>query len=143
MTCYVASSIIQCLPESLQFWEVLIVKNQDIQKVLAFQGAFDKLFNIITSEGGIESRVNAQSALTCVDTLLRFNSANQVRSLCDCLAAFEQLHRPSSAKRLTHLCFYPYCSSHQTCPLRNLHLKISHCSFGMPSNTPTRLWWWV
>jgi len=64
--------------ESLGFWELLISKNQDIQKLLAFQGAFEKLFNIIETEGGIESRVNAESALTCVDTLLRFNSANQV-----------------------------------------------------------------
>ena len=69
--------------ESLGFWELLIAKNQDIQKLLAFQGAFEKLFNIIESEGGIESRVNAESALTCVDTLLRFNSANQVG--CDSL----------------------------------------------------------
>ena len=64
--------------ESLGFWELLISKNQDIQKLLAFQGAFEKLFNVIETEGGIESRVNAESALTCVDTLLRFNSANQV-----------------------------------------------------------------
>lgn len=64
--------------ESLGFWELLISKNQDIQKLLAFQGAFEKLFNIIETEGGIESRVNAESALSCVDTLLRFNNANQV-----------------------------------------------------------------
>ena len=64
--------------ESLGFWDLLIAKNPDIQKLLAFQGAFEKLFNIIESEGGIESRVNAEPALTCVDTLLRFNSANQV-----------------------------------------------------------------
>ena len=64
--------------ESLGFWELLIAKNPDIQKLLAFQGAFEKLFNIIESEGGMESRVNAEPALTCVDTLLRFNSANQV-----------------------------------------------------------------
>ena len=64
--------------ESLGFWELLIAKNPDIQKLLAFQDAFEKLFNIIGSEGGIESRVNAESALTCVDSLLRFNTANQV-----------------------------------------------------------------
>lgn len=67
--------------ESLGFWELLIAKNQDIQKLLAFQGAFEKLFNVIESEGGVESRVNAESALTCVDSLLRFNSANQVARL--------------------------------------------------------------
>jgi hypothetical protein len=64
--------------ESLGFWELLIAKNPDIQKLLAFQDAFEKLFNIIASEGGIDSRVNAESALTCVDSLLRFNAANQV-----------------------------------------------------------------
>lgn len=88
--------------ESLQFWEVLIVKNQDIQKLLAFQGAFEKLFNIITSEGGVESRVNAQSALTCVDTLLRFNSANQVGTkVAKSMSTLTFAHRTCSAKLLS------------------------------------------
>jgi hypothetical protein len=57
----------------------LISQNPDIQKVLAFEGGFEKLFNIVAKEGGIEGGPVAQEALTCVDGLLRFNASNQVR----------------------------------------------------------------
>ncbi len=57
----------------------LISQSPDIQKILAFEGAFEKLFKTITSEGGVEGGVVAQEALSCVDGLLRFNSSNQVR----------------------------------------------------------------
>ncbi|KAJ3514491.1 hypothetical protein NLJ89_g2351 [Agrocybe chaxingu] len=48
-----------------------------IAKVLAFEGAFEKLFNTVTQEGGVDGGAVAQGALTCVDGLLRFNSSNQ------------------------------------------------------------------
>jgi hypothetical protein len=69
----------------------LISQSPDIQKVLAFEGAFEKLFNIISQEGGVDGGVVAQGALSCVDSLLRFNSSNQVifgtssMLLCDLL----------------------------------------------------------
>lgn len=56
----------------------LISQSPDIQKILAFEGAFEKLFNTVSSEGGVEGGVVAQEALTCVDSLLRFNVSNQV-----------------------------------------------------------------
>lgn len=56
----------------------LISQSPDIQKILAFEGAFEKLFNIIGQEGGVEGGVVAHDALTCVDGLLRFNTSNQV-----------------------------------------------------------------
>ena len=58
--------------------QALISQSPDIQKVLAFEGAFEKLFNTVTQEGGVDGGPVAQSALTCVDGLLRFNSSNQV-----------------------------------------------------------------
>lgn len=61
--------------------QTLVAQSPDIQKVLAFEGAFEKLFNIMTQEGGIEGGVVSQGALTCVDGLLRFNASNQVRPL--------------------------------------------------------------
>ena len=61
--------------------QLLISQSPDIQKVLAFEGAFEKLFNIITQEGGVEGGVITQDALRCVDGLLRFNASNQVRLL--------------------------------------------------------------
>ena len=69
----------------------LVSQSPDIQKVLAFEGAFEKLFNIISQEGGVDGGAVAQGALSCVDSLLRFNSSNQVilrtssMLLCDLL----------------------------------------------------------
>ena len=56
----------------------LISQNPDIQKILAFEGAFEKLFNIIIAEGGVDGGAAVRDALTCVDGLLRFNQSNQV-----------------------------------------------------------------
>lgn len=56
----------------------LISQNAEIQKILAFEGAFEKLLNIITSEGGIEGGIVVQDSLTSIDGLLRFNVSNQV-----------------------------------------------------------------
>lgn len=55
----------------------LISQSPDIQKLLAFEGAFDKLFNVISQEGGIEGGVVVHDCLTCVDGLLRYNVSNQ------------------------------------------------------------------
>ncbi|KAF5365978.1 hypothetical protein D9758_006671 [Tetrapyrgos nigripes] len=63
--------------EALSTLQLLTTQSPDIQKVLAFEGAFEKLFNIVTQEGGIEGGLVVQDALMCVDTLLRFNSSNQ------------------------------------------------------------------
>jgi intracellular protein transport protein USO1 len=59
----------------------LISQNAEIQKILAFEGAFEKLLNIVSSEGGIEGGVVVQDSLTSIDGLLRFNVSNQVCSL--------------------------------------------------------------
>ncbi|KAG2113608.1 p115 like vesicle tethering protein [Suillus discolor] len=63
--------------ESIVVIQMLISQSPDIQKVLAFQGAFEKLFNTVTHEGGLEGGVISQDALRCVDSLLRYNSSNQ------------------------------------------------------------------
>ncbi|QRW12917.1 transporter Uso1, related protein [Ceratobasidium sp. AG-Ba] len=51
--------------------------NADIQKILAFSGAFEKLLDIVAAEGGIEGGVVVQDCLAVVDAMLRFNSSNQ------------------------------------------------------------------
>ncbi|KAE9402781.1 hypothetical protein BT96DRAFT_974050 [Gymnopus androsaceus JB14] len=63
--------------EAISMVQVLVLQTPDIQKVLAFEGAFEKLFNIVREEGGIEGGAVAHEALICVDNLLRFNSSNQ------------------------------------------------------------------
>ncbi|KAJ3554306.1 hypothetical protein NM688_g3183 [Phlebia brevispora] len=63
--------------EALTMIQLLLSQSPDIQKILAFEGAFEKLFNIITQEGGIEGGVMVHDALACTDTLLRYNTSNQ------------------------------------------------------------------
>ncbi|KAK1235107.1 Vesicle-mediated ER to Golgi transport protein [Marasmius sp. AFHP31] len=63
--------------EAIAVVQSLISQSADIQKVLAFEGAFEKLFNIITQEGGVDGGQVAQEALLCLDSFLRFNSSNQ------------------------------------------------------------------
>ncbi|KAJ3852008.1 p115 like vesicle tethering protein [Lentinula lateritia] len=63
--------------EAISMVQLLVSQSADIQKVLAFEGAFEKLFNIIREEGGVEGGAVAHEALLCVDGLLRFNSSNQ------------------------------------------------------------------
>ncbi|KAJ7072925.1 p115 like vesicle tethering protein [Mycena amicta] len=63
--------------EAITMVQTLISQSADIQKVLAFEGAFEKLFNIVTEEGGVEGGLVPQQALSCVDALLRFNTSNQ------------------------------------------------------------------
>ncbi|KAF8911555.1 p115 like vesicle tethering protein [Gymnopilus junonius] len=63
--------------EGISMVQALISQSPDIQKVLAFEGAFEKLFNTVTQEGGVDGGPVAQGALSCVDGLLRFNSSNQ------------------------------------------------------------------
>lgn len=56
----------------------LIRQSLEIQKILAFDGVFEKLFGIVTREGGLDGGSYVEDALKCVDTLLRFNASNQV-----------------------------------------------------------------
>ncbi|KAL0575564.1 Vesicle-mediated ER to Golgi transport protein [Marasmius crinis-equi] len=63
--------------EAIAVVQSIISQSADIQKVLAFEGAFEKLFNIISQEGGVDGGQVAQEALTCLDSFLRLNSSNQ------------------------------------------------------------------
>jgi hypothetical protein len=59
----------------------LIPQSTEIQKCLAFDGICEKLFSVVTREGGLEGQSVVTDALRCVDTLLRFNTSNQVKFL--------------------------------------------------------------
>ncbi|KAK7052866.1 Vesicle-mediated ER to Golgi transport protein [Paramarasmius palmivorus] len=63
--------------QAIAVLQALISQSPDIQKVLAFEGAFEKLFNIISQEGGVDGGAVAQEALACIDGFLRLNSSNQ------------------------------------------------------------------
>lgn len=65
--------------EGLLLLPVLLAGNADLQKIVAFSGAFEKTLEVINAEGGIEGGIVVQDALTVIATLLRFNVSNQVR----------------------------------------------------------------
>ena len=73
----VYTHVTNSFPEGLVLIQSLISQSPDIQKLFAFEGAFDKLFSIIQREGGVDGGVTVQDCLTCVDGLLRLNVSNQ------------------------------------------------------------------
>jgi len=91
----------------------LISQSPDIQKILAFEGAFEKLFNTVEQEGGVEGGIVAHDALICVDGLLRFNTSNQVGATqlltaveftSILLELFPRNISPSSSLSITSIC---------------------------------------
>ncbi len=51
--------------------------HQELQKIIAFEGAYNTLFEIIESEGGNEGGIIVQDCLRLLNQLLKGNSANQ------------------------------------------------------------------
>lgn len=64
--------------EALLLLPAMLAGNADLQKIVAFSGAFEKLFDIINTEGGADGGIVVQDALTAMGSLLRFNVSNQV-----------------------------------------------------------------
>jgi hypothetical protein len=56
----------------------LIQGNADLQKIVAFSGAFERLLRIIEGEGGVEGGIVVQDAMVGMGGLLRYNASNQV-----------------------------------------------------------------
>lgn len=52
--------------------------NPEIQKLVAFENAFEVLFAIIEQEGGVDGGIVVQDCLQLLGNLLRYNSSNQV-----------------------------------------------------------------
>ncbi|KZT55697.1 hypothetical protein CALCODRAFT_484572 [Calocera cornea HHB12733] len=63
--------------EALLLLQNLIAQNADLQKIVAFEGAFERLLDIAQQEGGVEGGVVAQDCLLAIELLLRFNVSNQ------------------------------------------------------------------
>ncbi|KAF9586489.1 hypothetical protein BGW38_003820 [Lunasporangiospora selenospora] len=51
--------------------------NADLQKIVAFENAFERLLTIIEEEGGINGGIIVQDCLQLVQNLLRYNVSNQ------------------------------------------------------------------
>lgn len=52
--------------------------NADIQKIVAFESAFERLFSIIFDEGSIDGGIIVQDCIQLMHNLLRYNASNQV-----------------------------------------------------------------
>ena len=51
--------------------------NANIQKIVAFENAFDRIFDIIAQEGGVEGGIVVEDCLLLMLNLLRGNNSNQ------------------------------------------------------------------
>ncbi|KAJ1976343.1 Vesicle-mediated ER to Golgi transport protein [Dimargaris xerosporica] len=63
--------------EALLLLITLTQDHDDIQKIVAFQGAFDRLLDIMTAEGGIRGGIIVQDCIQLLHNLLRYNVSNQ------------------------------------------------------------------
>ncbi|GMH42390.1 hypothetical protein BSKO_10309 [Bryopsis sp. KO-2023] len=83
--------------EVLLLLAALTRQNGEIQKIAAFEGAFERLFNIIGEEGGCDGGIVVLDCLQLVNNLIRGNPHNQklfretgfVSQLLDLLKPFE------------------------------------------------------
>eukprot|EP00252_Welwitschia_mirabilis_P026477 TRINITY_DN8701_c0_g1_i1.p1 TRINITY_DN8701_c0_g1~~TRINITY_DN8701_c0_g1_i1.p1 ORF type:complete len:947 (-),score=232.58 TRINITY_DN8701_c0_g1_i1:187-3027(-) len=64
--------------EALLLLTYLTRDAEEIQKIVVFEGAFEKIFNIIKEEGGSEGGIVVQDCLELLNNLLRNNSTNQI-----------------------------------------------------------------
>ncbi|XP_010554063.1 PREDICTED: golgin candidate 6-like isoform X2 [Tarenaya hassleriana] len=64
--------------EALLLLSHLTREAEEIQKIIVFEGAFEKLFSIIREEGGSDGGVVVQDCLELLNNLLRNNSSNQI-----------------------------------------------------------------
>ncbi|XP_076947434.1 golgin candidate 6-like [Bidens hawaiensis] len=64
--------------EALLLLTYLTREAEEIQKILVFEGAFEKIFSIIKEEGGSDGGVVVQDCLELFNNLIRSNASNQV-----------------------------------------------------------------
>ncbi|XP_054812604.1 golgin candidate 6 isoform X3 [Prosopis cineraria] len=64
--------------EALLLLTHLIREAEEIQKIVVFEGAFEKIFSIIKEEGGSDGGVVVQDCLELLNNLLRNSSSNQI-----------------------------------------------------------------
>ncbi|XP_052209054.1 golgin candidate 6 isoform X3 [Diospyros lotus] len=64
--------------EALLLLTYLTHEAEEIQKIIVFEGAFEKIFSIIKEEGGSDGGVVVQDCLELLNNLLHKNASNQV-----------------------------------------------------------------
>ncbi|KAJ2160088.1 Vesicle-mediated ER to Golgi transport protein [Coemansia sp. RSA 552] len=63
--------------EGLQVLMAMTESNADIQKIVAFEGAFERLLAIVGEEGGVRGNIVVQDCLQLLHNLLNYNVSNQ------------------------------------------------------------------
>ncbi|KAM0949924.1 hypothetical protein DsansV1_C05g0057981 [Dioscorea sansibarensis] len=64
--------------EALLLLTYLTCEAEEIQKIVVFEGAFEKIFSIIQEEGGSDGGVVVQDCLELLKNLIRKNASNQM-----------------------------------------------------------------
>ncbi|MQL72581.1 hypothetical protein Taro_004932 [Colocasia esculenta] len=64
--------------EALLLLTYLTREAEEIQKIVVFEGAFEKIFSIIKEEGGSEGGVVVQDSLELLNNLIRNTASNQI-----------------------------------------------------------------
>ncbi|VFQ68032.1 unnamed protein product [Cuscuta campestris] len=64
--------------EALLLLTYLTREAEEIQKIVVFEGAFEKIFSIMKEEGGSEGGVVVQDCLELLNNIIRNNASNQV-----------------------------------------------------------------
>ncbi|KAK8954397.1 Golgin candidate 6 [Platanthera zijinensis] len=64
--------------EALLLLTHLTREAEEIQKILVFEGAFEKIFSIIKEEGGSDGGVVVQDCIELLNNLVRNNASNQI-----------------------------------------------------------------
>lgn len=78
--------------EAILLLMAIVNKNYNIQKLVAFENTFDRLFEIIEEEGGIRGSILVQDCLTLLTNLLMYNASNQKLFLeTDCVPKLAKL----------------------------------------------------
>ena len=82
--------------EMLLLLEALTATNANIQKIVVFEGLFEKLFSIVSEEGYSSGGIIVEDCLRLVDNLVRDNLSNQnYFRESGCLSRIPPLLRPS------------------------------------------------
>lgn len=78
LNCMVYMADSACSSEGLILLSALTPSSPDIQKLVAFESAFDRIFAVIDAEGSLSNGgVTVQDCLSLLANLLRLNTSNQ------------------------------------------------------------------
>ncbi|GEQ71240.1 hypothetical protein JCM33374_g4921 [Metschnikowia sp. JCM 33374] len=78
--------------ETILLLMALVNNNFNIQKLVAFENTFERIFEIIEEEGGIRGSILVQDCMTLLTNLLTYNASNQTFFLeTDCVPKLANL----------------------------------------------------